>query len=101
MIHTIHPIIASATLPTDVKLRDGRTARLVRIEAETKDKYGLPLVGKIRLTEQSLPLDEQAAYHLWTASGHFATDNSEHPLDIVALINADMSTTPLEKEAVA
>ena len=97
MIHRIHPTIAAATLPATVQLRDGRTALLVRIENETQDVYGLPLVGKIRLTEHSLPFDEIGAYHLWTASGHFATDNSAHPLDIVAIFNADGSLTKIEE----
>ena len=101
MIHTIHPKIAAATLPADVKLRNGQPAKLLRIETETQDAYGLPLVGQIRLTEHSLPFDEIGAYHLWTAQGHFATDNSDHQLDIVALINADMSLTPLTEEATA
>ena len=97
MIHRIHPTIAAATLPATVQLRDGQKAQLVRIEAETKSDYGLPLVGKLRLTEQSLPLAELGAYHLWTAQGHFATDNSDHQFDIVALINADGSLTKIEE----
>ena len=99
MTHRIHPTIAAATLPATVQLRDGRTARLIRIEKETQDVYGLPLVGKIRLTEHSLPFDEIGAYHLWTASGHFATDNSAHPLDIVAIAHDDLSITPIVEEA--
>lgn len=97
MIHRIHPTIAAATLPATVQLRDGRKARLIRIEDETQDVYGLPLVVKMRLTEQSLPLDEQAAYHLWTARGHFATDNSDHQFDLVAIISPDGSVTKIEE----
>lgn len=98
-MQTIHPTIlaAEASFPRRVQLRNQQEAILERIDHEVK--FGLPLVGKMRLTEQSLPLEDQGSYHLWTASGHFATDDSEHELDIAALINADMSLTPLTEEA--
>ena len=100
-MQTIHPTIlaAGASLPRRVQLRNQQEARLERIDHEVK--FGLPLIGKIRLVHESLPLELQGSYHLWTGAGHFATDDSEHELDIVALINADMSLTPLTEEATA
>lgn len=92
----IHPIIAAAALPANVQLRNGQVALLERIEANTR--YGLPLVGRLSILGNR-PLEELGKYHLWTAQGHFATDNSAHLLDIVAIINPDGTLTPLGEEA--